>query len=158
LTGLQVADLDLAERTGMVMGKGGRKRRVHFSTKTVQPLDRHVRMRKRHPRAADDALWLGRSGASTSLYAPRPGSGQSRSCGHEFARVERGCPALAKTRTEPYAGRSRGGGSAKGPGWEKDRNHIAVRTPHGDWTIAEHTPLARVSAPTTHNSRMKRGL
>jgi integrase len=41
------------------MGKGRRSRVVPFGMKTTAALDRYLRLRGRHKRAAEPALWLG---------------------------------------------------------------------------------------------------
>lgn len=74
LTGLGVGDVDLRDRIVFVEGKGSRRsgprrRAVPFGIKTAQALDRYMRERRKHPRAASDRLWLGdrgRAGMSTS--------------------------------------------------------------------------------------------
>jgi site-specific recombinase XerD len=62
LAGLTVADVDLRDQVAIVMGKGRRPRAVPFGNKTAQALDRYLRMRAKHPRAKDAALWLGDRG------------------------------------------------------------------------------------------------
>lgn len=42
-----------------VLGKGRWPRMVPFGAKTTAALDRYVRLRGRHKRADDPALWLG---------------------------------------------------------------------------------------------------
>lgn len=65
VTRLQVADLDLQQGAAMVLGKGSRKRVVGLGRKAVRALDRHLRLRSRHPHASDPALWLGQMGPLT---------------------------------------------------------------------------------------------
>jgi site-specific recombinase XerD len=59
LGNLALADLDLDQDVVMVLGKGRRPRTCPFGSRTSQALDRYVRIRARHPRAASPALWLG---------------------------------------------------------------------------------------------------
>jgi integrase/recombinase XerC len=44
------------------MGKGRRPRSCPFGQKTAAALDRYLRLRIRHPRASEQALWLGERG------------------------------------------------------------------------------------------------
>jgi site-specific recombinase XerD len=59
LAHLTVADVDLDDQLAVVMGKGRRPRAVPFGAKTTASLDRYLRVRGRHKRAAEPALWLG---------------------------------------------------------------------------------------------------
>lgn len=59
LAGLTIDDVDLDDQVAAVMGKGRRPRMVPFGAKTTAALDRYLRMRGRHRRADDPALWLG---------------------------------------------------------------------------------------------------
>jgi site-specific recombinase XerD len=63
--GLRVADVELDAGPGgiaLVLGKGSRPRACPFGRKTVQAIDRYLRLRARHPDAASDWLWLGKRG------------------------------------------------------------------------------------------------
>lgn len=62
VAGLQVDDLDLDGQTARVLGKGRRERIVPYGAKTAQSLDRYLRVREGHRRAALPALWLGQGG------------------------------------------------------------------------------------------------
>jgi len=62
LTGLKLGDLDLDAEVVHVMGKGRRPRSCPFGSKTARALDRYVRMRRTHPRASSDRLWLSQRG------------------------------------------------------------------------------------------------
>jgi integrase/recombinase XerC len=59
LAHLTVADVDLDEQLAVVLGKGRRPRAVPFGAKTTAALDRYLRVRGRHKRSAEPALWLG---------------------------------------------------------------------------------------------------
>jgi site-specific recombinase XerD len=59
LAGLNVEDVDLDQQVATVLGKGRRPRVVPFGAKTTAALDRYVRVRGRHKRADDPAMWLG---------------------------------------------------------------------------------------------------
>jgi site-specific recombinase XerC len=62
LAGLRLADLDLENGAAVVMGKGQRPRACPYGRKTAQAIDRYLRARGRHQRAADPWLWLGKQG------------------------------------------------------------------------------------------------
>ncbi len=66
LAGLGLSDLDLDADTALVLGKGRRPRVVPFGAKSAAAIDRYLRVRARHPRAALPSLWLGHTGALTS--------------------------------------------------------------------------------------------
>jgi site-specific recombinase XerD len=55
-------DVDLDAGEIMVLGKGGRFRRVPLGRKTIKAVDRYVRLRATHASALDPSLWLGRQG------------------------------------------------------------------------------------------------
>jgi site-specific recombinase XerD len=60
---LKVADLDLAQGLAVVRrGKGGKGRVVPFGPVTARAVDRYLRLRRQHPRAAEAPLWLGDRG------------------------------------------------------------------------------------------------
>lgn len=63
---LQVADVDMANATFTVMGKGRRARVVALMPKAADALDRYLRQRRRHPHANLHALWLGVRGPLTN--------------------------------------------------------------------------------------------
>jgi integrase len=68
LANLRVDDLEFyvdengAWGLARVILKGGRKHAYSFSTLAVNDLRSYVRVRRKHPRAHDPALWLGRDG------------------------------------------------------------------------------------------------
>ena len=63
LVGLDVDDLDLRHQVLSVLGKGGKPRAVSIGgSKTPLALSRYLRARRRHPRHADPALFLGHHG------------------------------------------------------------------------------------------------
>jgi site-specific recombinase XerD len=59
LAGLDLADVDIKNRTAKVTGKGGKQRIVKFDQRCTQALDRYVRVRAAHKAAKQPALWLG---------------------------------------------------------------------------------------------------
>ncbi|WP_280367235.1 tyrosine-type recombinase/integrase [Nocardia wallacei] len=67
LAALSVDDLDFAENTATVLGKGRRPRTVPFGDKTRTALRRYLRIRAQHPKAINEepALWLGKFGPMT---------------------------------------------------------------------------------------------
>lgn len=59
LAELALTDVDLDDEIALVMGKGRRPRACPFGPRTGQSLDRYLRLRARHARADEPALWLG---------------------------------------------------------------------------------------------------
>jgi site-specific recombinase XerD len=59
LAGVRLADVDLAERTIRVVGKGNKERMVVINRTAAAAIEAYVRVR---PRSADPALFLGRGG------------------------------------------------------------------------------------------------
>ena len=55
-------DLDLGTGMVRVFGKGGRWRMLPLGAQATRVLDRYLRVRARHARADDPALWLGKKG------------------------------------------------------------------------------------------------
>jgi site-specific recombinase XerD len=66
LAAIRAQDIDFHLDVVHVLGKGGRPRALPFGNKTGQALERYLRVRKRHPYASLEALWLGKRGALTS--------------------------------------------------------------------------------------------
>jgi site-specific recombinase XerD len=62
LLGLALEDVDRAEQTAVVTGKGRRIRTAPFGRKTALALDRYLRARRRHKNADAPELWLARRG------------------------------------------------------------------------------------------------
>ncbi len=56
---LKVGDVDLTERSALVLGKGRRPRAVRFGAKTARAVDRYLRIRDAHPLGDTAHLWLG---------------------------------------------------------------------------------------------------
>lgn len=65
LTGITTGDLDMADGSVKVIGKGSRPRTAHFGDKTALALDRYKRVRSGHPHSSDPAWFLGKRGAFT---------------------------------------------------------------------------------------------
>jgi site-specific recombinase XerD len=65
LVNLRVGDLDLDLGVALVLGTGRRPRSCPFGTKAALAVDRYLRARAKHPRARDEALWVGRAGPMT---------------------------------------------------------------------------------------------
>jgi len=63
--GLRLDDVDLKAGQATVLGKGRRRRVLSLGSKTIQAVDRYVRIRAKHPHAARPELWLGHGGAMT---------------------------------------------------------------------------------------------
>jgi integrase/recombinase XerC len=67
LAGLQLEDVDLADRVLFVSGKGSRRsgprhRAIPLGVRAARVLDRYIRQRRRHPYASRPQLWLGGRG------------------------------------------------------------------------------------------------
>ena len=58
LCSLKVDDLDLDNRTAIVVGKGRKPRAVYWSARTARALDRYLKVRRRHRRADDTGVLL----------------------------------------------------------------------------------------------------
>lgn len=58
-------DVDLDQQVLRVMGKAGRQRLVNMGTQSTRALDRYERLRRRHPDAHREWLWLSRKGRFT---------------------------------------------------------------------------------------------
>jgi site-specific recombinase XerD len=71
LATLRLADVDLAKRVAFIEhGKGDRARFVRFDAGTATALDRYLRARGRHAKAALGWLWLSRNGRFTNKGIP----------------------------------------------------------------------------------------
>jgi site-specific recombinase XerD len=62
LLGMRLADVDLDQQVAFVLGKGRRERACPFGGKTALPVDRYLRLRRRHPHADEPWLWIQRRG------------------------------------------------------------------------------------------------
>ena len=65
IAGLRVSTTDMEQGTAVVVGKGRKMRVLAFERRTAQALDRYLRLRRSHPDAGSDALWLGHAGPMT---------------------------------------------------------------------------------------------
>jgi site-specific recombinase XerD len=66
VAGLRVGDVDLDQLTLLLtQTKGRAPRLVGIGNRTAKALDRYMRMRRTHPEAFTEALWLGRRGVVT---------------------------------------------------------------------------------------------
>jgi site-specific recombinase XerD len=66
MAGMTTKSLARDEQAVLVVGKGDRARWVPYNDKAAQALDRYWRLRRRHPFAHLDALWIGQRGALTA--------------------------------------------------------------------------------------------
>ena len=66
LVGIEMTDVDFDHSTLLVTGKGNRQRLVSVGTTAMAAIDRYLRVRRRHPKAASQALWLGPKGPLTA--------------------------------------------------------------------------------------------
>jgi site-specific recombinase XerD len=62
---IKLEDLDLNGQVVKILGKGNRPGLAFLGAKTARDLDRYLRVRARHPRAALPELWLAKKGALT---------------------------------------------------------------------------------------------
>jgi site-specific recombinase XerD len=62
---LDVGDADMRQDQVTIHGKGDRVRTIPFGARTGQALDRYLRMRSKHSKAKDAALWIGVKGRLT---------------------------------------------------------------------------------------------
>jgi site-specific recombinase XerD len=62
VAGLKLEDLDMRNDLAIVLGKGRRPRGLPFGNRTHEALRRYLKVRRSHPKADTDALWLGRLG------------------------------------------------------------------------------------------------
>lgn len=69
MAGMQLTDVKLAERRIKVTLKGGEEIWIPLGKKSAAAVDRYLRARGRHPRAASPWLWLGTQGHDTSHLA-----------------------------------------------------------------------------------------
>ena len=65
IVNLGLVDVNLSAMTVTERGKGDRIRSIPFGTNTARALDRYLRMRRQHPHAASDRLWIGERGPWT---------------------------------------------------------------------------------------------
>ena len=65
LVGMRLEDLDRDAQVAFVAGKGRRPRACPYSAKAAQALDRYLRLRRQHPHASSEWLWLGKKGRVT---------------------------------------------------------------------------------------------
>ncbi len=65
IAGLRLEDVDLANRQISVFGKGRIRRTVGTGNRAAQALHRYLVVRRKHERAAEQALWLGTKGRMT---------------------------------------------------------------------------------------------
>lgn len=65
VAGMLLENLDLAGQMILVTSKGGNQEYVYFGVKTARDLDRYLRARAQHPKAALPQLWLAPKGALT---------------------------------------------------------------------------------------------
>src|SRR4051795_4437083 len=98
LCGLKLEDFDLDREVAYVIGKGSRPRAVPFGARTGQALDRYLRVRALHARAASPKLLLGLRGAMTV-----DGSARCSRCA-AGRRGSTGCIRTASGTPSPTAG------------------------------------------------------
>ena len=62
----EFSDVDLTSRVARITAKGRRELVLPIGSKTARDIDRYIRVRATHPRAADPWLWLGKKGRLTA--------------------------------------------------------------------------------------------
>lgn len=65
MAGLDVSDVDGEQRDVKVVGKGRRPRILRIVSETRTDILRYLQSRSRHPKADEDALWVGKRGRLT---------------------------------------------------------------------------------------------
>lgn len=65
LTGMRLNDLDRDSQVAFVVGKARRPRACPYGSKAATALDRYLRLRKAHPYATSEWLWIGKKGRIT---------------------------------------------------------------------------------------------
>jgi site-specific recombinase XerD len=65
LVGMKLTDLDRDAGVAFVVGKGSRPRACPFGAKAAQAIDRYLRVRRAHPHASSEWLWIGKKGRVT---------------------------------------------------------------------------------------------
>lgn len=65
MAGIALADVSLVDGLIEVTGKGRRRRTLPLGNRTAKALDRYLRLRRSHPKAESEALWLSYRGALT---------------------------------------------------------------------------------------------
>jgi site-specific recombinase XerD len=66
MAGMTTESLARDEQAVLVVGKGDRGRWVPYSDRAAQALDRYLRLRRRHPQAELEWLWIGQRGRLTA--------------------------------------------------------------------------------------------
>lgn len=66
VAGLRLDDIDQEQKVAIVHGKGDKDRQVPYSDRTVSAIDRYLRIRQKHTKAASAMLWLGNNGDLSS--------------------------------------------------------------------------------------------
>lgn len=89
LADIKLSDLDLDSQTILVLGKGSRPRQVPHGRKTVQVLDRYLRVRSTHPDSDLPWLWLGEKGRLTSWGIAQAVERRAKQAGVEHANLHR---------------------------------------------------------------------
>ena len=62
----ELSDVDLRSRVVRIVAKGRRELVLPIGAKAARDIDRYIRVRAGHPRAADPWLWLGKKGRLTA--------------------------------------------------------------------------------------------
>ncbi len=87
LTHIATTDIDLPYLRVTVTGKFGRTRQPRYGTRTARAIDRYLQLRRKHPYAADPALWLGQRGPMTENGVYQMVERRARQAGLADARV-----------------------------------------------------------------------
>lgn len=70
VTAMRTFDVDIAANSAVIIrGKGGKGRRVGYDDKTAAAVGRYLRVRRRHPLAGSDWLWLAEGSRVLSYQA-----------------------------------------------------------------------------------------
>ena len=93
----EASDVDLRSRVVRVMPKGRRELVLPIEVKAARDIDRYIRLRAGHPRAAGAWLWLGTKGRLTAIGVYQMIKDRGAAVGPRCAP----CPASPRNQSQP---------------------------------------------------------